>query len=147
MTKNIEPKNNSYLLQRIIAGIIDYLIIFILFAVLIYFFGVPDGDGGYSLNGLPALSVLLIWFVFTVGAEQLFGSTIGNLFSNLKPVSLKDSDIDKITFSQSFKRHLLDVIDMSFFGFIGIILIKSTDKNQRLGDIWAKTTVVKFNQD
>jgi len=38
---------------------------------------------------------------------------------------------------------LLDPIDMFFFGLIGIVTIKNTDKNQRLGDIWGNTIVVK----
>ena len=48
---------------------------------------------------------------------------------------------------QSFKRHLLDPIDMSMFGLIAIIIIKNTNYNQRLGDLWAKTIVVKNNKD
>ena len=31
---------------------------------------------------------------------------------------------------------------MFFFGLVGIITIKNTDKNQRVGDLWAKTIVV-----
>ncbi len=87
----------------------------------------------------------------TVGFEQWFGATLGNLFVGLKPVSIRkpaDSSTfsetdEKLTFEQSLKRHLLDPIDMFFFGLIGIITIKNTDKNQRLGDIWGNTIVVK----
>jgi uncharacterized RDD family membrane protein YckC len=31
---------------------------------------------------------------------------------------------------------------MFFFGLIAILTIKNTEKNQRLGDLWAKTVVV-----
>jgi hypothetical protein len=30
------------------------------------------------------------------------------------------------------------------FGLIGIMTIKNTDRNQRLGDIWAKTVVMEI---
>ncbi|WP_281013643.1 hypothetical protein [Psychroflexus torquis] len=32
---------------------------------------------------------------------------------------------------------------MFLFGLIGILTIKNSEKNQRLGDMWAKTSVVK----
>ncbi len=60
-----------------------------------------------------------------------------NSYSSFKGSNLKP------TFGQSFKRHLLDPIDMFFFGLIGILTIKNSVKNQRLGDMWAKTIVMK----
>ena len=86
--------------------------------------------------------------MMTIGFEQWFGATIGNLLVGLKPISiLKNKYIlineNKLTFGQSFKRHLLDPIDMFFFGLVGIVTIKNSDKNQRVGDIWAHTIVVK----
>ena len=53
-----------------------------------------------------------------------------------------DGTIRKLTFLESFKRHLLDPIDFCFFGIVAIITIKNTVKNQRVGDLWAKTIVV-----
>lgn len=38
---------------------------------------------------------------------------------------------------------MLDPLDMFPFGIIGYITMKNTSKTQRLGDIWAKTIVVK----
>lgn len=29
-----------------------------------YFYGEPDDEDGYFLNGLPALSVIVVWFVY-----------------------------------------------------------------------------------
>jgi uncharacterized RDD family membrane protein YckC len=48
----------------------------------------------------------------------------------------------QLTFSQSFKRHLMDPLDMFPFGLIGVITIKKTKKHQRLGDLRAKTIVI-----
>ncbi len=75
----------------------------------------------------------------TIGVEQLLGKTLGNYAVDLKPISMENT---KPTFVQSLKRHLLDPIDMFFFGLIGILLIINTENNQRLGDIWAKTMVI-----
>ena len=94
------------------------------------------------INGFPALLPVFFWFIMTVGLEQWNGKTIGNLLVGLKPISINGNN-EKLTMIQSIKRHVLDPIDMFFFG-IGAIIINKTGKNQRLGDIWAKTIVVKI---
>ena len=137
-----EVQTKPYLGRRILAGIIDYILIFSFMFTLLYFYGTPDDEGGYSLNGTPALSVIIFWGVITIGMEQLLGATIGNYLNHLKPISVDKSE-GKISFVQSLKRHLLDIIDISFFGLVGILVIKNTKKHQRLGDLWAKTIVIK----
>lgn len=135
----IQTKAN--LLKRIFAGLIDYLIIFGFTFLMLHFFGVPNDEGGYSLKGLPALSTMLFWFGWTIGAEQYFGRTFGNYTQNLSVLSIKDENT-KLTFGQSFKRHFIDMIDLWPLGILGILLIKNTKYNQRLGDLWAKTIVI-----
>lgn len=48
---------------------------------------------------------------------------------------------ETLTFGQHLERQLLNMVDLWLFGFLGILLIKHTEYNQRLGDIWAKTVV------
>lgn len=85
----------------------------------------------------------------TIGIEQLMDETLGNSLFYLKSISIKENSYSnfkdsnlKPTFEQSFKRHLLDPINMFFFGLNGILTIKNSEKNQRLGDMWAKTIVM-----
>ena len=110
-----------------------------------YHYGVPNEDGGYSLSGLPAFSVFAFWFLITIGMEQILGSTIGSYLFRIKPVSTieNNDELEKVSFSQSIKRHLLAPVDAFFFGLVGIILISSTEKGQRLGDLWARTKIIK----
>jgi uncharacterized RDD family membrane protein YckC len=137
--------------SRFLAGLIDYIIIFVFLYFVFVRIGEPNDEGGYTLSGFQTLYPMIFWGVITVGFEQLFGATLGNLLIGLKPVSIRKSADnltfskieEKLTFGQSLKRHLLDPIDMFFFGLIGVITIKNTDKNQRLGDIWGNTIVVK----
>lgn len=146
-----ELKTEPNIGSRILAGFIDYLIICTFFMVYVYTFGQPNDEGGYTVNGLPALVPILFWGIMTIGIEQLFGATLGNFLVGLKPVSIQKPQDNttfsgvnkKPTFEQSLKRHLLDPIDMFFFGLIGIVTIKNTDRNQRLGDIWGNTIVIK----
>ncbi|ADY28793.1 RDD family protein [Cellulophaga lytica] len=131
--------------NRFAAGLVDYIIIYAVTFFLIYTLGEPNDEGGYSLNGLPGLIPIAFWLIMTVGLEIGFGATLGNSLVGLKPIP-KNGTNRKLTFGESFKRHLLDPIDMFFFGLIGIITIKNTDKNQRLGDIWGNTIVVKTSE-
>lgn len=132
--------NPTNIKRRFLAGFIDYLIIFSFTWAYIYTFGTPTEDG-YEVNGISALPIFLFWLLMTAGLEQLMGATIGKGIVGLKPLHV-DRKI-KPSFSQSFKRHLLDPIDMFLFGFVAVIAIRNTDKHQRLGDLWAKTIVVK----
>ncbi len=141
---NIKTKPN--LGNRFTAGLVDYIIIYVVTFFLAYTFGTPNNEGGYSLRGLSALIPVLFWLVMTVGFETQLGATLGNLLVGLKPIS-KNNPNRKLTFTESFKRHLLDPIDMFFFGLVGIIAIKNTEMNQRLGDLWAETIVVSVRTE
>ncbi|WP_159799750.1 RDD family protein [Flavobacterium sp. MK4S-17] len=134
-------KKKTYIKRRFIAGFIDYSIIFMIDYSLIVKLGTTNDGKNYELNGLPALLLPLFWLIMTVGIEKLTGATLGNGIVGLKPVCIKYNS--KITALQSLKRHTLDLIDMMFFGVVAIITIKNTKHNQRLGDLWAGTTVVK----
>ncbi len=74
--------------KRIIAGLFDYTIIFLLTFIFILTFGEPNNEGGYTVEGFPALLPMLFWGVMTIGVEQWFGTTFGNYLVGLKPVSL-----------------------------------------------------------
>ncbi len=129
--------------NRILAGFIDYLIIYGFTFFMVFAIGEPNNEGTYELNGAPVLIPIMFWLIMTVGLESGFGGTLGNSLVGLKAIPISGIN-RKLTFGESFKRHLLDPIDMFFFGLVGIITIKNTDKNQRVGDLWAKTIVVEM---
>jgi uncharacterized RDD family membrane protein YckC len=128
--------------NRILAGLIDYTLIYLFTFTMVFVLGEPNEEGVYSLTGAPSLIPILFWLIMTVGIEIGWGATLGNSIAGLRAIPLSGQN-RKLTFGQSLKRHLLDPVDMFFFGLPGIITIKNTDKNQRIGDLWAKTIVVK----
>tara|TARA_B100001059_G_C17482335_1_gene402277 strand:- start:101 stop:538 length:438 start_codon:yes stop_codon:yes gene_type:complete len=143
---NFEPQEEpkpKYIGRRFLAGCIDYTIVYTIAFMLIFTVGTPDNEGVYHLEGSPSLIPILFWLFLLVCTETWFGATVGNSMVRLKPVTLSGYATN-ISFTQSLQRHLLDPIDMFFFGVVGILVIQSSDKNQRLGDIWAKTTVTKY---
>ena len=100
--------------NRIVAGLVDYFIIIGFTIFTIYTIGEPNNEGGYSLNGAPALIPIIVWFLMTVFLEMNYRGTIGNLMVGLRAIPL-DGENRKLTFLESFKRHLLDPIDFCFF--------------------------------
>ena len=136
-TKQIKTEANIG--NRFVAGLIDFIIVYGFLIFLFITIGEPNNEGGYSINGAPALIPIIFWFAIIVGMECTVGATIGNLIIGLKPVPIDEKE-RKLTFGESFKRHFLDSID---FSPIGYLVIKNTEKNQRIGDLWAKTIVVK----
>ncbi len=141
MESKLELKTKANLGKRMSAGLIDYGMTSIFNVGMFYFYG-ESIEGGYTLTGYPFLIVILFWAFITIGIEQFFGVTLGNYMSDLKAISTNNYNESRISLGQSVKRHLVAIIDFSFFGLIGILLIKNTELNQRLGDIWAKTVVI-----
>ena len=153
MNTRAKFKTRPLIGKRIIAGLIDYAIIYGFFIIYVYAFGELDETGGFTVSGIKAVVPFLFWALMTIGIEQLIGETLGNSLVGLKPISIRENQYStfkgsnlKPTFGQSFKRHLLDPIDMFFFGLVGILTIKNSEKNQRLRDMLAKTIVVKTSE-
>lgn len=143
---NDEIKTKPNIAKRFFAGLIDYSLIYVFCFFIILNFGTADLGGTYHLNGWPTLMWVFVWGFLTVFLEQLFGATLGNSVMNLKPIPC-NTNKTKLSFLQSFKRHLLDPIDMLFFGLVAYITINKTEYNQRLGDLWAETKVVKLRNE
>lgn len=136
----ITLSNKKYITRRIIAEKIDYTIFITITYILI--FGSKDEDGAISVNGIKALLVVLFWILYFCLIETSLNATLGNYLVNLKPVDLKTGN--KITFKQSFLRHIVDPIDLFLFGIVEIIIIKNSAQNQRFGDLLANTKVIKI---
>lgn len=139
----ILKNTKSILLKRIWATFIDYGLYFLIVYTYMMFFGETKSDGSQEVTGLLILPIVIFWFFYFVFMEGFFSScaTLGHQLFYLRVEQINGRQIDV---EHSLKRHLLDPIDLFIFGIPGIIAIQSTDRNQRLGDIWAKTTVIKI---
>ncbi|MEN2413056.1 RDD family protein [Flavobacterium mesophilum] len=138
-SEQITTKPN--LKKRILAGLVDYTLLIGVTIVMFIYFG-EKTENGYALNGFPALVNFLIWFGYTVGFEVKFGGTLGNQMFDLKVISIRNQGTTSLTLGQSFVRHLFDILDLWPFGILGLLLIKNTKYNQRLGDLCANTIVI-----
>ena len=136
----MEIKTEPKLLRRALATVIDYGLYMAFYIGLIVTYGVENDEGGYTLsNDIGGLWIFIVWFLYFPITESIRGQTLGKLMLGLKVVSKRGSPI---SFGQALKRHLVDIIDFSFFGLIAFIIIKNTPDHQRLGDLLAKTIVI-----
>ena len=135
-------KEKKYIMERAIAGFIDYSIIIAITIFYIYTFSKPDHVGTYTVTGLLALTPFLLWLIYFILIEAILGATLGHIIIGLKPVHYNTEK--PITLKQAAIRHLLDPVDYFFlFGLVGIFSIYSSPKSQRVGDLLARTKVLK----
>lgn len=132
-------QNTAHLGDRMLAFIIDTLVLVIYYVLMIWFLLALDVDPGdqwaiYMLIGLPAFLYYLLLETF------MDGKTIGKSFMKLRVVKL---DGTKPGFSSYFMRWILRIIDISISsGGIAVFTILMRGKGQRVGDIAAGTTVI-----
>lgn len=134
-------KTDKFLFRRIVAGFIDYFVIFSITSLYIFLFGDLNSAGEYSVNGIKAIPIFLFWFVYLCVIETTLNATFGNYLLSLKPID--ETTSESISLKQSFLRHLMDPVDMLFFGLVATIVISNSQESKRLGDLLAKTKVVK----
>lgn len=105
-----------------------------LIAAFIEFFGLDAIIGIY-----PFVAFFLYHILFEIWNR---GQTLGKMALKIKVVRLDGKDPE---WSDVVLRALLHVIDTLFSGgIVGALLVKTTDKSQRFGDMAAHTTVVKL---
>ena len=136
--RKVEPK--KYVKLRIIATLIDYGIYIGLTVLYIYVFGHQNDSGGMEVDGLSVFPLIIFWFLYFVIIEAFNQSTPGHDICKLIVVKTTG---EKITFSDAFKRRIVDFIDIGMYGIPALICIYNTPKYQRLGDLLADTVVIK----
>jgi len=120
---------------RLIAVFIDHLIAFALTMLVLAF--VPE-----SLPMVKAVFFFLIYLVYFVVMEALFSRTLGKLFQGLVVRKLDGSRCDwKAALIRSALR-IVEVNPLLLGGLPAGLVIISSKRKQRIGDILAGTLVV-----
>ncbi|HEY0666827.1 MAG TPA: RDD family protein [Sphingobacteriaceae bacterium] len=139
VSESLSFKFKPNLQKRILATLLDYGIYFLVFYIYVNFLGHANDEGGKTVDGLLFLPLPITWFCYFIIVESIYGATLGYQAFNLKVVAVNRK---LISFRQTLKRHLLDPIDIFFYGIPAIIAIKNSEKHQRIGDMWANTIVI-----
>jgi uncharacterized RDD family membrane protein YckC len=142
--------NLATLGDRVVALIIDTIIIFLISLVILIPLLVIGFFGGSFAFSFPFFFfvgpiVLATWllplFYFTY-FESTSGQTPGKQLAHIRTVDEKT--LKPLDFGRSLVRNLLRIIDsLPFFYIVGLILVASTEKRQRIGDMAAASIVIK----
>ena len=139
-TQNVEIKYPSASLSdRIFAFLIDGLIVGIYVIICFYLLFVTGID---DIDWLFVLLFIPVFFYHLISEIFFDGQSIGKKQMNIKVLKL---DGTPPTLGAYLLRWMLRIIDISLInGGIAVLTILVSDRNQRLGDIAAGTTVVKL---
>ena len=142
---------NADLIKRIVAVIIDTLILWVIAIVLAIPLGLSAAAFSMAYPMTMAnmwagawisfmLLMLVLWILYFTYLEGTRGQTVGKMITSIKVVRENGK---KPVIGDAFIRTILRVIDFLPFAYIlGFILILGSDKRQRLGDMAVKTIVV-----
>lgn len=133
--------------ERMLAYLIDFLVLIAWFFGVSLVMGIFSGQYSRQTDSLVVFFLVLLMpaVLYDLALEALFnGQSIGKKALGLRVVML---DGRQPTLSAYLLRWLFRLLETSmfpFFGVIAIVTIAVNGKGQRLGDIAAKTTVVKL---
>jgi len=125
--------------RRAVAVIIDSILLMVVGWALALVMG-STGGASFNLEGGPALLWFAIAFGYYIVMEATSGATIGKKVMGIKVVK---ADGGAMNWQASIIRNLLRIIDGIFFYLVGAIVVWISKSRQRLGDMAAKTLVVK----
>lgn len=137
------------LLYKSLAFIIDLVLLVVIFFItlvaLIVFEVMVNGElvNESLLSAIWLILDLVIFFAYFILLEKN-GQTIGKMIMGIKIVN--ESNQKQISYWQSITRNLLLIIDLIPYlvpGLVGLIFSFGSVKKQRIGDIIAKTLVIK----
>ncbi|MFA6099647.1 MAG: RDD family protein [Patescibacteria group bacterium] len=132
-------QNVAGLGKRILGGIIDIVVIVIFAIIWSMLFG-SNINGMYTVTGIPAFIEFLVVILYYIILDATTGKTIGKYIVKTKVVNAQGG---KISWGQSIGRNLMRIIDGLFVYLVAVIAIAASKDKQRLGDMVAKTYVVK----
>lgn len=129
--------------RRIGAALIDLVVLGVLsFLVAALFGGASAGGGsvGFELTGGPALVLMAVVLGYYIVLEGVRGQTLGKMALGIKVVA---ADGGPASVTAVVIRTLLRIVDGFFFYLVGLIVMLASPRKQRVGDMAAKTLVVR----
>lgn len=127
---------------RLVAYIIDAILISLVFGVVTSIFGVRYVDMDDLSHIDPTtnlLSLAVAWLYFALMESSERGATVGKMAMGLRVVS---NDGKRISFMNATGRYFAKILSAMIF-CIGFIMIAFTDRKRGLHDMIASTLVIK----
>lgn len=139
---SVQPESDlpvhKLMLRRASAVLIDYGLFAIFISVLFHYFAEQNNNGNV-LSGIPALIVMVVWFIYFPFVEAIAGRTLGKGIFGLRVVRRTGSGP---IFRQTILRHVFDCIDIFIFSMFAFFPTRQESIPRRIGDRIAKTWVI-----
>jgi len=130
--------------RRVVATIIDTLVFSAVNGALANVIGDNRLDNGFDLTGFTvdgSLWLTFLAFLYYVVLEGFLGRTIGKFVTGIKVIDAGTGGRPGLL--SGIVRTLLRVIDGIFGYLVALIIVVNSDRRRRLGDMAAKTLVVR----
>jgi len=134
--------------DRIVAVILDTILIFVIslaillpLSLFIGFFGAFGSFPSFFFGPMTLITWLFLLLYFTY-FESTTGQTPGKQVMKIRVVD--ETTMQHLDFGMSLVRNILRIIDwLPLFYLIGFLLIATNKKKQRIGDMAARSIVVR----
>jgi uncharacterized RDD family membrane protein YckC len=130
--------------RRVVATLVDTLLFSAVNGALANVVGDDRLDKGFDLTGFTvdgSLWLTLLAALYYVVLEGFFGRTIGKLVTGIKVIDAETGGRPGLL--SAISRTALRLIDGIFGYLVALIVVVNSDRRRRLGDMAAKTLVVR----
>ena len=130
--------------RRVVAAIVDLVVLSALFVLLGSLLGEAEAGGGsvrVGLEGAAFVLFVVLSFAYYGVAEALTGRTLGKRLLGLRV--LADDGQTRPAAGKIFVRTLLRIVDgIAFYAVALAVALATGERRQRIGDLAAGTVVV-----
>jgi uncharacterized RDD family membrane protein YckC len=130
--------------RRVLATIVDGIVLGVLFAVVAILFGESSTSGtsvNFSMGTFPTLGIFILAMAYYILMEGYLGQTLGKMLLGIKVVREDTGEVPGIRVAAI--RSVLRIVDGLFSYLVAFVTVLISGKNQRLGDMVAHTLVVR----
>ena len=135
--------------SRFVAALMDYIIIFILLFGVTWLFSQAQGSNRFATPFYPPLYYVVV-FLITWGYHLIFelvwnGQTPGKRRAGIRVIQANGLPV---TVSGILIRNIVRLFDFLPLGYgVGLIMLFATKRTQRLGDLAARTAVIREQRE
>ena len=141
-SQSVPRQEGAGVAVRAAATVADLVVLFLIFAVFDALWGTDEP--GLAVRGAPAVYLFLVVFLYYVLFEAFAQATPGKMISGLRVVRADGGG--RIGMPEAILRTVLRIVDAFPYlvpYLVAALVVGPLKRNQRVGDLVAKTLVVR----
>lgn len=130
--------------RRVVATIVDAILLGIISGVVAALFGTSTTSSGFDVTRLStggSFLLLVVAVLYYVVLEGFAGRTIGKMVTGIRVVDAATGNPPGL--GKALVRTVLRIVDGLFAYLVGFIIVLASTNRRRLGDMAARTLVVR----